>query len=111
MQGVAYPPSRKNTFIEFRDECRKLLGKHFITLRLPQALKDSYETCQKRFAATFSEKVELPSDVPIYFADIVSLLAENAKSIARKNLGDAARSVLRRDVAFRICDSFPMCYH
>ena len=88
-----------------------MLGNHNLTLRLPQSLKESYEACGKQFAAAFRETIELPDDVPSYIAGAVSLLSEAAKAIARKNLADAARSVLRRDVAFQICDLFPMCYH
>ena len=88
-----------------------MLGNHNLTLRLPQSLKESYEACRKRFAVAFGETVELPDDVPSFIADTVRILSEAARAIARLNLVDAARSVLRRDVAFRICDLFPMCYH
>ena len=88
-----------------------MLGNHNLTLRLPQSLKESYEACGKQFAAAFRETIELPDDAPSLIAETVSLLSEAARAIALKNLANAARSVLRRDVAFRFCDLFPMCYH
>ena len=111
MQGFAFAPKKSSTFNLFYGECKSLLKKRPVMLRLPRVFKeDYYDKFTERFTSAVQETVRLPKDTSMYLKDVIRLLVENAKVTTRKAMREAAFRVLRRHLATHISGQFPMCY-
>ena len=70
-----YVPTKRCVFEDYFTQCKVLLRKHYITLRLPKAFGgEDYDVLTKRLADALETNIQLPMKAPGALTDLVRQL-------------------------------------